>query len=95
MLLEEKQLSWLINTDFSELALCKYHQTDDRRCPWTIRTQIIPTLLRRFVPSQWVMYELACSSFSKLVLVKNRLSKNQFDVHKSEPIGGKKFVMNG
>ena len=31
---------------------------------------MISTLLRRFVPSQWTMHEFACSSFSKLVLVK-------------------------
>lgn len=31
---------------------------------------MISTLLTRFVPSQWTMYEFACSSFSKLVPVK-------------------------
>ena len=45
-----------------------------------IRTQMIPTLLRRFVLSPWAMYEFASPG------------ENYFVVHENEPIGEHIFL---
>ena len=57
-----------------------YHQMNYRRYPWMIRTQMIPTLLRRFVLSQWAMYEFASPG------------ENYFVVHENKPIGEHIFL---